>query len=426
MIALILGLMAYARRYSAQLQQVIVLRFEVQDLLAEQAQLKDAAEAANQAKSRFFAAASHDVRQPLQAVMLTFHALRHAKDEARRNHLLDSAERNLGALRQLFDQVLDISRIDAGAVPIKPQAVALQPLFEKLEARFSNEAAAKQVWLRFAPTDAVVVSDPDALERMLANLIGNAVKNTERGGVWVGMRRTRGRIEVRDSGSGIAKEHHERIFEEFYQVDNPGRDRASGLGLGLSIVKRLGALLDHPVSFVSELGHGSMFWIGVREADASVLRETNVVATTTTFASSQLNGFSIYLIENDAQVANALNDLLRDAGAGVQLFPSAEAAIVAAQTAANAQAVCDVIVSDYRLGGAIDGVEVLRQLRALCGMDIGAIILTGDTAIKELARIDSALHSTDATRTRLMHKPVSANELIAAVLAVANDASRSS
>ena len=415
-VGLIAGLWAYGRRYSAQLQQVIVLRFEVQDLLGEQERLRNAAEAANQAKSRFFAAASHDVRQPLQAVMLTFHALRHARTDERRNHLLDDAERNLTALRQLFDQVLDISRIDAGAVPINPQAVPLQPLFDKLDARFGGEASAKQVWLRFAPTNEAVLSDPDALERMLANLVGNAIKHTERGGVWVGFRHARGRIEVRDSGVGIDPVHHQRIFEEFFQVDNPGRDRASGLGLGLSIVQRLADLLRHPLGLVSAPHQGSTFWLGVDATHAPAAAPAVAAALSPLLSREPLAGRVIYLIENDAQVARALNDLLLDAGAKAHLFASAEAALLAAESGARA----DLVITDYRLGDAMDGVEIVQQLRALWGSKVAAIVLTGDTAIRDLARIDATLHTSAEpghNRTRLMHKPVSADLLIQTVLA---------
>lgn len=427
--ALILGLWGYGKRYSAQLQQVIVLRFEVQDLLAQQERLRDTAETANQAKSRFFAAASHDVRQPLQAVMLTFHALRFARSDERRSQLLNDAERNLGALRQLFDQVLDISRIDAGALPIAPQAVPLQAMFDKLEARFAAEAAAKQVWLRFAATPRAVHSDPDALERILANLVGNAIKYTERGGVWVGLRSARGRIEVRDSGVGIAKAQHERIFDEFFQVDNPGRDRASGLGLGLSIVRRLGERLHHDVGLVSAPERGSTFWVGVTVLDTPVTgdhhEEAQPVAQSIESDTTvdTLTGCSIVLIENDAQVAHALLELLTRAGAGVQLFATAEAALdaVPSQPSQPSQATLapEVVISDYRLSGALDGAEAVRQLRSAWQQDFGAIVLTGDTAIRDLTRIDAALHtSTAQTRTRLLHKPVPAAQLIEAVQAV--------
>ena len=419
-VGLIAGLWAYGRRYSAQLQQVIVLRFAVQDLLGEQERLRNAAEAANQAKSRFFAAASHDVRQPLQAVMLTFHALRHARTDERRNHLLDDAERNLTALRQLFDQVLDISRIDAGAVPINSQPVPLQPLFDKLDARFGGEAAAKQVWLRFAPTDVAVLSDTDALERMLANLVGNAIKHTDRGGVWVGFRSARGKIEVRDCGVGIAPEHHLRIFEEFYQVGNEGRDRASGLGLGLSIVQRLGELLAHPLGLVSAPGRGSTFWVGVQATISPASSVANIAPLPPAGSDAPLTGYRVFLIENDDQVARALTELLLDAGAAMHTFATAEAALDAARRRMIRDAHVDAVISDYRLGGAIDGADAVVQLRALWQREVGAIVLTGDTAIKDLTRIDAKLNTSDAqTRTRLMHKPIPAAQLIEAVLAVA-------
>ena len=429
-IALIVGVLIYGRRYSAQLQQVIVLRFDVQDLLSEQARLRDLAEAANAAKSRFFAAASHDVRQPLQAVMLTFHALKFARDDQRRARLLDDAERNLTALRQLFDQVLDISKIDAGAVPIKIQAVALQPVFEKLEARFNDEAISKKLWLRFVPTLALVASDPDALERILANLIGNAIKHTERGGVWIAYRTARGRVEVRDSGVGIAREHHEKIFEEFFQVDNPGRDRASGLGLGLSIVQRLAALLHHSIGLASAPQHGTTFWVSAYPPDAAIAQHSLTVdiahsearATPANEGESghqSLAGLSIFLVENDAQVARAMTDLLVEAGAYVQTFLSADEAL------ATAPANLDVntVISDFRLGSALDGVDVVLGLRAIWQRDVGAIVLTGDTAIKDLARIDSRLKISEAhtqmqARTRLMHKPVSASQMIDALRAM--------
>ena len=412
-VSLIVGLWTYCHRYSVRLQQVIVLRFEVQDLLAEQERVRNAAEVANQAKSRFFAAASHDVRQPLQAVMLTFHALRHARTDERRTRLLDNAERNLTALRQLFDQVLDISRIEAGALPLKPQHVALQPLFDRLDARLGEEAAARHVWLRFAATNQAVYSDPDALERMLVNLLSNAIKHTERGGVWVAMRPARGRLEVRDSGIGIAPEDQQKIFEEFYQVGNAARDRASGLGLGLSIVKRLGDLLEHPVGLVSAPGRGSTFWISLTATTAPLAAMIDAAPAARLLPENALSQHAIYLIENDEQVARALTELLREAGAAVQCFATAEAAIGAAQS----DCAVDAVISDYRLGGALDGVEVVMRLRDVWAKEVGAIILTGDTAIKDLANIETRIHTSAAThRTRLMHKPVPAVQLIEAVL----------
>jgi two-component system, sensor histidine kinase len=415
LIALIVGLWGYGRRYSEQFQQTIVLRFEVQDLLAEQARLRGIAEAAHEAKSRFFAAASHDVRQPLQALMLNFHALRHAQTDERRARVLNASESSLSALRQLFDQVLELSKIDAGALHVKPQAVPLETLFDKLDARFSSEAAAKKVWLRFAPTTATITSDPDALERMLANLIGNAIKHTERGGVWIGYRSARGRIEVRDSGIGIPAEHHARLFDEFYQVENVARDRAMGLGLGLSIVQRIGALLSHDAGFTSAPNRGSTFWITTKAPEGAV-EHFNTKAPLRESPVGSLRDTSLWIIDNDIDVAAALAGIVRSAGAQVSAFNSPDAAISQARIDSNASTPPpDVIICDYRFGAAIDGVATIKTLREIFKRDVPAILLTGDTSIKDLSHIDGEIHSSNAT-TRLIHKPVAAHDLIDAVI----------
>ncbi len=419
----VIGLWSYSRRYSEQLQQLIVLRFQVQDLVAEREQQRNVAEAANLAKSRFFAAASHDVRQPLQAVTLTFHALKHARTPERRDQLIHSVENNLAALRQLFDQVLDISRIDAGAVPVKLQAVRLQTLFDRLDQRFGVEAGAKRIWLRFAPTRAAVTSDPEVLERMLSNLVSNAIKHTENGGVWIGLRRGRGRgrIEVRDSGVGMAAQHHERIFEEFYQVDNAARDRASGLGLGLSIVQRLGHLLGHGVGLASAPGCGSTFWLELPLTDAPPDADAHDPLTLQSSspvpldgpARQLLAGVTTYLVENDESIRTALTQLLQEVGAQVHAFAGADAALESARH----QPPCDVVISDYRLEGSIDGVEVIQRLRGIWAGQVPSLVLTGDTGVKDLARIDASLHTSAAHgHTVLMHKPVTASRLIGEIL----------
>ncbi|TAG64942.1 MAG: response regulator [Burkholderiales bacterium] len=419
LIALIAGLWGYGRRYSEQFQQTIVLRFEVQDLLAEQARLRAVAEAAHEAKSRFFAAASHDVRQPLQALMLNFHALRHAQSNERRAGLLDAADSSVSALRQLFDQVLELSKIDAGALHVKPQPVVLQTLFDTLDARFSVEAAAKNVWLRFAPTTATITSDANAFERMLANLIGNAIKHTARGGVWIAYRPARGRIEVRDSGIGIAAEHHARLFDEFFQVENEARDRTKGLGLGLSIVQRIGALLSHDVGVASAPNRGSTFWITAKplataKTEQSVVLNAQTSQAALTFPTLEHTRF--WVLENDRDVAQSLAAFLRDAGAQVELFFKPEDALSRAHDLAQSAnaAIPNAVISDYRFGASLDGVASLKKLRSVFRSDTPAILLTGDTSIKDLSRIDHELTGAPAT-TQLLHKPVSAEELIAAL-----------
>jgi signal transduction histidine kinase len=411
LMALIAGLWGYGRRYSEQFQQTIVLRFEVQDLLAEQARLRGLAEAAHEAKSRFFAAASHDVRQPLQALMLNFHALRHMQSNDRRVALLDAAESSVSALRQLFDQVLELSKIDAGALHVKPQPVTLQTLFDKLDARFSVEAAAKKLWLRFAPTNATITSDPEALERMLANLIGNAIKHTERGGIWIGYRQARARIEVRDSGIGIAPEHHERLFDEFFQVENDARDRAKGLGLGLSIVRRIGELLAHAVGFTSAPNRGSTFWIAVHSCDPVTAEAASAEANVSS-RPTPLNGASIWVIENDADVALSLSDFLRSASAEVKLFSKPDDALAYARTHTSGTEATtpNIVISDYRFGTSMNGIELVQHLRDVWQRETPAILLTGDTSIKDLSRIDREITIAPGATT-LLHKPVAAEAL---------------
>ncbi len=272
------------------------------------------------------------------------------------------------------------------------------------------------MWLRFAPTSALIQSDPDALERILANLVGNAIKHTEHGGVWVGLRSERGRIEVRDSGIGIASEHHARIFEEFFQIGNPGRDRTSGLGLGLSIVKRLCELLNHPLGLVSAPGRGSLFWIGVGRgvtptASTAIDSALSAAAPPASPDPTPLVGRHVFLIENDAQVALSLTDLLRSGGATVSSFESAQAALAAADLGSAA----DLVITDYRLGEAIDGAELLLRLRSVWRRETCAMVLTGDTETGSLAHINATLGTASGVqRSRLMHKPVTADQLIGA------------
>ncbi|MEO5691494.1 MAG: ATP-binding protein, partial [Usitatibacter sp.] len=227
-------------------QKSEALEIEVQ----RQAEARAEAESATLAKSRFLAAASHDLRQPLHALGLFATALdERAKDPGTRE-LTGRISQSIGDLEALFSEVLDVSRLDAGAVVANPQPVALQALFDRIDVDLSTAAQEKALALRFVPSSRVVVSDPVLLERILRNLVANAIKYTPAGGVLVGARRRGGRIvvEVRDSGVGIGESEQALVFEEFYQVESVARDRHKGLGLGLAIVKRLCTLLGHDIA----------------------------------------------------------------------------------------------------------------------------------------------------------------------------------
>ncbi|MBF5094255.1 histidine kinase [Azospirillum sp. INR13] len=241
------------------------LEQQVRERTAELHAAKSAAEQAHRAKSRFLAHASHDLQQPLQAIGMFTGMLERQPQSAKAAALLTDLKAAQRSMRDLLNAILDISKLESGAVTPKPADLPLSPLLDQLEAEFAGLAEAKGLRLRAVPTNAVVRSDPALLERIVRNLIGNAIRYTETGGVLVGCR-TRGDrlwIEVYDTGRGIAEPDRRRIFEEFVQLDRPDRDRSEGIGLGLAIVERLARLLEHPVTVRSVEGRGTVFAVGV-------------------------------------------------------------------------------------------------------------------------------------------------------------------
>lgn len=241
------------------------LEQQVRERTAELHAAKSAAEQAHRAKSRFLAHASHDLQQPLQAIGMFTGMLERQPQSAKAAALLTDLKAAQRSMRDLLNAILDISKLESGAVTPKPADLPLSPLLDQLEAEFAGLAEAKGLRLRAVPTNAVVRSDPALLERIVRNLIGNAIRYTETGGVLIGCR-TRGDrlwIEVYDTGRGIAEPDRRRIFEEFVQLDRPDRDRSEGIGLGLAIVERLARLLEHPVTVRSVEGRGTVFAVGV-------------------------------------------------------------------------------------------------------------------------------------------------------------------
>ncbi|MEQ1805567.1 MAG: HAMP domain-containing sensor histidine kinase [Burkholderiaceae bacterium] len=248
-----------AQRFNANLIASLLLRFENLDLLESLRRQKEIAEQANVTKSRFLAAASHDLRQPVHALGMFVGALRGRGMDAEARRLVEHLDGSVEALDSLFVALLDISRLDAGIVQSHIRPFAIQPLLDRVCDDHAAEALAKGIRLVRHRCSAIVSCDPVLVERIVRNIVSNAVRYTDRGRVVVGCRRgARLSIEVWDTGRGIAREQHGRVFEEFYQLDNPERDRINGLGLGLAIVKRLTTLLDCPVTLASEPGKGSV------------------------------------------------------------------------------------------------------------------------------------------------------------------------
>ena len=373
------------------------LERQVAAATAELVERKDEAEAATRAKSQFLAAASHDLRQPTHALGMFVSRLAQLPHDADTAHLVANLEASVRAMQDLLDSLLDISRLDAGAVLVSVQPVALQSVFQQVGAALQMQAKERGLRLRIRSSVLWGMSDPALLQRILLNLVANALRYTARGSVLLAARTSRDgqrvRIEVRDSGIGIASEHHARIFQEFFQVHNAERDRSKGLGLGLNIVQRTAQLLGHPVGVRSALGCGSCFFVE--------LPSTMPVPGATAVSGQEapvlggLDGLEVLVIEDDRLAAVAVGGLLQAWGCKVRVADGLEQAVRCLEQGLPVQ----VIVSDYRLRDEDNGILAIAHLRRRFGPHIAACLMSGDMdpGLLQVAR--------DAGLT-LLHKPV--------------------
>lgn len=350
--------------------------------------------AANLAKSRFLAAASHDLRQPMHALGLFVAQLHNRVADPQSRHLAAQAEVAVEALQELFDAILDVSRLDTGAVTPHIAAFELNPLLERLTASFAPAVHQKGLVLRVLPTSFAVRADAVLLERILINLLSNAVRYTERGGIIVCCRPRAGRvrIEVWDSGIGIPAVQHEAIFQEFFQAGNPERDQRRGLGLGLAIAARLAKLLGSRVELASRPCRGSVFALELERAEAPA----KLCDPLPPVESESLQGASILLVDDDSLVQEAMHALLAHWGCVVTLAANGDEALVALAQRAQAP---DAILCDYRLSADETGIDTIRRLRQVWGLQIPASLVSGDTAAERVS--EAQRHGL-----RLLHKPV--------------------
>lgn len=354
----------------------------------------DDAERANHAKSRFLAAASHDLRQPMHALGLFVAELAERLRGSEHRALIRQIEESVGAMEDLLDALLDMSKLDAGGVTARRSEFALQPLLSRIVEDFAADALQRGLRLKLRSTDLWVESDPVLLERIIINLLSNAVRYTQRGGVLVAARKwgSRVRIEVRDSGPGIPDEAHEMIFEEFYQLQNPARARGQGLGLGLAIVRRLAGLLGHDVTIHSRVGGGSVFalelpWVSSRDrAQIERLPEKTP---------EKLSLF-VVVIDDDPGSRTSIAGLLASWGCEVLCAATLSEARDAIRQRDKAPA---LILCDFRLAAVATGIDVLDALLSEQKGDIVAALVTGDTdpQIRRLAT---------ARGYPVLHKPV--------------------
>jgi signal transduction histidine kinase/ActR/RegA family two-component response regulator len=385
--------------------ELVTLRIKTSELAKDLQKQKELAEQASLAKSHFLAAASHDLRQPVHALGLFAGALRAVPGlphEA--TQLVERIETSTAAMDGLFSAILDISRLDAGVVEVCPQSFALQPLLERICNDHAGEASEKSVAIVLQRTSATVFTDPHLIERILRNLISNAVRYTERGRVLVGCRR-RGDViwvEVWDTGAGIPEAERERIFEEYVQLKNPERDRARGLGLGLAIVRRLGALLSCQLELRSQPGRGSCFRIAIPLA--KVLPLAPPAAFDLVAAKTGLG--LILVIDDEAPIRDGMRSLLT--GWGYQVITAGSGSQMLANLAPIAKRP-DLIICDYRLRDGENGTDVIAALQAECNEAIPAMLITGDTA-------EDRLIEAQASGYLLLHKPVPNGKLRASIV----------
>jgi CheY-like chemotaxis protein/anti-sigma regulatory factor (Ser/Thr protein kinase) len=298
-------------------------------------------------------------------------------------------------MEQLLDALLDISKLDAGVLTPHLEDFGLNALLARMQNSFAPAAAAKGLRLRAVPSRLVVRSDPVLLERIMMNLVSNAVRYTEHGGVVIGCRRrgTDVRIEVWDSGLGIPAEKQTEIFREFYQLTNPERDRSRGLGLGLAIVERLARLLQHRIELRSTEGRGSVFAIVLPGGDAQRVVATPRAAQT---ADRHLRGAFVVVVDDEALVRDGMRGLLTGWGCHVLAAGSGDEALGLLDAH---ERIPDLIVSDYRLRDGETGIAVIRRLQAALTVSIPSVLISGDTAPERL-------REATASGYHLLHKPV--------------------
>ena len=377
-------------------REAIKLRFENSDLVECLREQKQVADDANLAKSKFLAAASHDLRQPIHAQGLFLEVLSRTEQTPHQQELVASARAASEASGELLNALLDFSRIEAGVIEPQLQPFRLQPLLNKIENELAPQADTKNIVYRSRETQVVVHTDPMLLELILRNLVSNAIRYTDRGGVLVACRQhgSRAVLEIWDTGIGIAPEHQQEVFREFHQLGNPERNRNKGLGLGLAIADGLARTLGHDLTLSSTPQRGSVFRLTLDIDNTIPVAQIDMTQSKTRLLNARL-----LVIDDDEIVRAGMLHLLRDWGCECDAAESIEEAIALARLNRP-----DVVISDYRLREQRTGVEAIAALRALLGEALPALLITGDTAPQRL-------REAQASGIPLLHKPVSPGKL---------------
>lgn len=404
LLAFTLVMVGLARDNFRSFRKAIAKRIEEDRLNQQLRTALDQAETANAAKTRFLASASHDLRQPLHSLSLFFATLRLQVSKQENIHLLNHIDQALTALQTQMNTLLDMSKLDAGMVKLEWRSFPLRLLLEQIQTTYAPVAQQKNIALTISCEPSLLVkSDQEQLCRVLRNIVDNAIKYTQHGGVHIDATATDEHIVVRiaDTGCGIAPELHKQVFEEFFQVDNPERDRSRGLGLGLSIVRRLATLLYLELELNSAPGTGTAMALRIPKGSGQVYQAAEREPKD---AQQSMPMCQVLVLDDEAAVRAGMEALLKRMGCQVMLAASTEEAL---QLTRERQP--DLVLADLRLRNTESGITAVRQLRQRYP-NLPAIIITGDTA-------PDRLRQAQAAGLPVLHKPVASDALMTAIAA---------
>ncbi len=400
-------LVEQSRTSSRAVRAAIQLSFDNVELLAQADAARHEAEQSNTAKSRFLAAASHDLRQPIHAQGLFLEVLSNTPLSAQQRELVNNVRDCRNASTQMLNVLLDFSRIEANVIEPQVHPFRMQLLLNKLEREFGPQADAKGLAYRSRDTWLVVQSDPQLVELVLRNFIANAIRYTERGGVLVTCRPRGGQalLQVWDTGIGIAPSQQQEVFREFHQLANPERDNRKGLGLGLAIADGLARTMGHTLTLRSTEGRGSVFSLAL-PVSSEPLPAAQAISAGRATAVFRLPDLRVLLIDDEPTIRTGMYHLLRSWGCVCEAVESIDEALALAPAFAP-----QVLVSDYRLRQQRTGAQAVAALRGLLGPDLPCLIITGDTAPERL-------REAMASGVPLLHKPVVPQQLYEALAAI--------
>ena len=381
------GLLSFGHRAHTTLMHSIILKFE-------HIQARTNAERINAEKSQFIAAASHDIRQPLQAINLLVSTLKSNNTNPNDGLLFERLENSVDSMSELLNSLLDVSKLDAHAIVPMPQHLCLKTILEKLHGELTPFANAKGIKFEVETEDIFVFADIILLEQILNNLLSNAIRYTNTGSIFLSAKNDSGQIKisVKDTGIGIASINQESIFLEFHQLNNPERDQNKGIGLGLSIVRRLCALQGWPLSLESELDVGSCFSFKVNKGNKELIQKNNIVDM-----NKNLGAIDVIVIDDNEGIRFSLSNVLTSWGCKVRSFESADQVCESLKQLPNWKP--NFIISDYRLRNNISGVDAINKVKTKLNYSIEAILISGDTAPEEIKKVEES-------GLIMLHKPI--------------------